>query len=209
MEGTKTKRGHSSTTSTEAVNTRQKGKDGKATKGDVGLNDVGEEYLEFENPFGDEFEEEQVDEEDQQNFEDEEDDDDDDEQVVGEDDKKNAKQQQKAAKEAADDDNHAPKQVWRPGVDQIAEGEALEYDPSAYVMYHSLQTEWPCLSFDILKDDLGESRQRVSNSILIMLSHRKFTCVWINHESFNLSIFSNFLLRVFYTVSSDDVCSKW
>ena len=165
MEGAKSKRGHSSTTTVDAGNTRQRGQDGKVTKTAAELNEIGEEYLEFEDPFGDEFEEEQLDEEDQQAFEDEEEDDED-EEVEGEDaEKTNSKQQLKAAKEAAssvDDENHAPKQVWRPGVDQIAEGEALEYDPSAYVMYHSLQTEWPCLSFDILKDDLGESRQRVS-----------------------------------------------
>eukprot|EP01035_Chromulina_nebulosa_P018759 gene18759-24526_t len=52
------------------------------------------------------------------------------------------------------------KQVWRPGIDQLAEGEELEHDPSAYIMYHSLKSEWPCLSFDILKDNLGEGRHR-------------------------------------------------
>jgi ribosome assembly protein RRB1 len=54
----------------------------------------------------------------------------------------------------------AAHQVWRPNVDKLEEGEALEYDPSAYVMYHSFRTEWPCLSFDFLKDTLGDNRQR-------------------------------------------------
>lgn len=36
----------------------------------------------------------------------------------------------------------------------------LEYDPSAYVMYHCLAPEWPCLSFDILADPLGGGRTR-------------------------------------------------
>ena len=36
----------------------------------------------------------------------------------------------------------------------------LEYDPSAYVMYHCLAPEWPCLSFDILGDTLGGGRTR-------------------------------------------------
>ena len=78
-------------------------------------------------------------------------------------------------------------QVWRPGVDALGEGEELDYDPSAYDCLHSFQLEWPCLrcarrsdgclstavlshrngvsrrprrpcSFDILRDELGESR---------------------------------------------------
>jgi hypothetical protein len=111
-----------------------------------GLSDDVEELREnvidglvFEDPFEDEFEEEEFADEDQGDIEENEAGDMDD---------------QGDAKPAA-------KQVWRPGVDQIGEGEALEYDPSAYVMYHSLQTEWPCLSFDVVRDTLGESRQRV------------------------------------------------
>jgi len=57
------------------------------------------------------------------------------------------------------------KQVWRPGIDVLPDGEDLEYDPSAYIMYHSLQTEWPCLSFDFIKDNLGDIRHRVSQLI--------------------------------------------
>lgn len=163
MEGSKAKRGHSNVATAEDVGTRQRGSDGKTVKAAGDLNNIGEEYLEFEDPFGDEFEEEQVDEDEENDLDDEEDNENDDENDDEKNGKKVSKQQQKIVKEAVDDEKHAPKQVWRPGVDQIAEGEALEYDPSAYVMYHSLQTEWPCLSFDILKDDLGESRQRVSS----------------------------------------------
>ena len=52
------------------------------------------------------------------------------------------------------------KKVWRPGMDVLREGEELEYDPSAYVMYHCLTPEWPCLSFDIMQDTLGGNRTR-------------------------------------------------
>ncbi|KAJ1544544.1 ribosome biosynthesis protein rrb1 [Nowakowskiella sp. JEL0078] len=43
--------------------------------------------------------------------------------------------------------------------DQILQdGEELVADQSAYDMLHSLTVEWPCLSFDILRDPLGSSR---------------------------------------------------
>lgn len=164
MEGSKAKRGHSDVNG-ETLNNRQRGSDGKPTKGEIESSEAGESYLEFEDPFGDEFEEEQLDEEDEHRFDDEDGDDDADNYDENMEKKNVNKKPLKAVKSPADVENHAPKQVWRPGIDQIAEGEALEYDPSAYVMYHSLQTEWPCLSFDILKDDLGESRQRVSQII--------------------------------------------
>jgi hypothetical protein len=35
--------------------------------------------------------------------------------------------------------------VWRPGLDALAEGEALDYDPTAYDCLHSFGLEWPCL----------------------------------------------------------------
>jgi len=85
-------------------------------------------------------------------------------------------------KEEKQSDSRTPKQPWRPGVDEIPEGEELEYDPSAYVMYHALSTEWPCLSFDIFRDNLGDSRQRV-----------KIYCF-------------EFIVLIFFTVSDDDVC---
>lgn len=50
--------------------------------------------------------------------------------------------------------------VWRPGVDKMEEDEELEYEPSAYTVYHKLRMEWPCLSFDILSDSLGHLRTR-------------------------------------------------
>ncbi|XP_011405355.1 PREDICTED: glutamate-rich WD repeat-containing protein 1-like [Amphimedon queenslandica] len=50
------------------------------------------------------------------------------------------------------------KEVFIPGLsNQEGEGE-LVHDQSAYHMYHTAQTGAPCLSFDILKDSLGESR---------------------------------------------------
>ncbi|KAL0052504.1 hypothetical protein WJX82_003231 [Trebouxia sp. C0006] len=48
--------------------------------------------------------------------------------------------------------------VWRAGTDAMQEGEALDYDPTAYDCLHQFTLDWPCLSFDILKDDLGGPR---------------------------------------------------
>ena len=52
-------------------------------------------------------------------------------------------------------------QYWRPGVDKLEAGEQLEIINEAYVMFHSLRTEWPTLSFDVWPDDLGVHRTKV------------------------------------------------
>jgi len=59
--------------------------------------------------------------------------------------------------EEGDGDN-GPKRVWRPGIDEIEEGEQLDVEPGTYDMLHKAQVEWPCLSFDIMRDDLGAQR---------------------------------------------------
>ena len=55
-------------------------------------------------------------------------------------------------------------QVYLPG-HQMQEDEVLVADSSAYEMLHSMGAEWPCLSFDILRDNLGTSRSTVSPSV--------------------------------------------
>ena len=35
----------------------------------------------------------------------------------------------------------------------------LEYDESAYDALHAFSHEWPCLSLDVMGDDLGEGRE--------------------------------------------------
>lgn len=56
------------------------------------------------------------------------------------------------------DDEEPPAQVWRPGIDTLEPGQELEYDSSAYDMLHKMSLEWSCLSFDILRDQLGIQR---------------------------------------------------
>lgn len=48
--------------------------------------------------------------------------------------------------------------VYLPGK-PLAEGEELICDQTAYIMLHQAQTGAPCLSFDVIKDSLGDSRE--------------------------------------------------
>lgn len=54
----------------------------------------------------------------------------------------------------------APPDVFIPGVHHLGKDEILEPDDSVYIMRHNMSVNWPCLSFDILRDNLGEQRQR-------------------------------------------------
>lgn len=51
-------------------------------------------------------------------------------------------------------------QIFIPGRNKLAEGESLSPDISAYEMLHTLSTTWPCLSFDFVRDSLGDNRKR-------------------------------------------------
>ncbi|KAL1892830.1 Ribosome assembly protein rrb1 [Ceratocystis pirilliformis] len=44
------------------------------------------------------------------------------------------------------------------GRTKLEPGQILAPDPSTYDMLHSLSTPWPCLSFDIVPDGLGDNR---------------------------------------------------
>jgi len=64
--------------------------------------------------------------------------------------------------EAEDDgegeEEEAPKMIWRPGIDALEDGEQLDVEPGTYDMLHRAQVEWPCLSVDVIRDDLGAQR---------------------------------------------------
>ncbi len=44
------------------------------------------------------------------------------------------------------------------GRTKLEPGQVLAPDPSTYDMLHSLSTPWPCLSFDFVRDQLGDGR---------------------------------------------------
>ncbi|KAF2863245.1 WD40 repeat-like protein [Piedraia hortae CBS 480.64] len=66
---------------------------------------------------------------------------------------------EREAEEKASGAMEVDRETFIPGRHRLDEGQTLEPDPTAYVMRHGLGTTWPCLSFDIVKDSLGEGRR--------------------------------------------------
>ncbi|KAJ7446420.1 WD40-repeat-containing domain protein [Mycena galericulata] len=58
------------------------------------------------------------------------------------------------------DEQPAAPDVFIPGKHKLGPDEILEADESVYIMRHSMKVTWPCLSFDVLRDNLGDERQR-------------------------------------------------
>ncbi|KYN00919.1 Glutamate-rich WD repeat-containing protein 1 [Cyphomyrmex costatus] len=58
-------------------------------------------------------------------------------------------------------------QVYLPG-QALQEGEELTVDDSAYKLLHHAQSGAPCLSFDVIPDDLGNSRESYPLSMYIV-----------------------------------------
>ncbi|OEH73935.1 wd g-beta repeat-containing protein [Cyclospora cayetanensis] len=129
---------------------RQKGAPAKSNHADTEKEDVDVDGgLEFEDPYGDD-----LDDEEQQELE----------RAVAsaaeEDWSEESESEEMDADEDEDEDDAERLQVWRPGVDTLGEDEILECDASAYEFLHRLQTAWPCLSFDFIPDSLGAARTK-------------------------------------------------
>lgn len=52
------------------------------------------------------------------------------------------------------------RKTYIPGDDGSADPDELEFDESAYVMYHKAECGYPCLSFDVIPDSLGTDESR-------------------------------------------------
>lgn len=117
--------------------------------------DQDDEMGEFEDQFEDEFDEEDAVVAPQDSEEDDSDDDGDTMEVDGV--RVDGKIQRP---EDEDEGGLEPElQTYIPGVNKLEEGQTLEADQSAYETLHRLNVTWPCLSFDHLKDHLGNERQ--------------------------------------------------
>lgn len=51
---------------------------------------------------------------------------------------------------------------------ELQEDEVLEFDSSAYEMYHAMNVEWPCLSFDLISDKYGQDRRSFPHSMYMV-----------------------------------------
>jgi len=62
------------------------------------------------------------------------------------------------AQEEEEDDDPSRVRVYLPG-EHVDSDDELVCDPTAYVTLNEFSLDWPCLSFDVLRDGLGEQRQ--------------------------------------------------
>ncbi|KAK9109831.1 hypothetical protein Sjap_017891 [Stephania japonica] len=80
-----------------------------------------------------------------------------------------------------------PTKVWQPGVDKLEEGEELQCDPSAYNSLHAFHIGWPCLSFDILRDQLGLIRTGFPQTVYCIAGTQAEKAPWNYIGVFKLS----------------------
>ncbi|KAK9111913.1 hypothetical protein Scep_019432 [Stephania cephalantha] len=80
-----------------------------------------------------------------------------------------------------------PTKVWQPGVDKLEEGEELQCDPSAYNSLHAFHIGWPCLSFDILHDQLGLIRTGFPQTVYCIAGTQAEKAPWNYIGVFKLS----------------------
>jgi ribosome assembly protein RRB1 len=110
---------------------------------DAGTN--GDTTLDFEDEFEDEYESE------------------DEIMEAGVDGRPDVEREAEQAQDAMDVDSN--NQTFIPGRSILQPGMSLTPDPSTYEMLHMMSTNWPCLSFDFVRDNLGDNRKQYPRAL--------------------------------------------
>ncbi|KAF1981275.1 glutamate-rich WD repeat-containing protein 1 [Aulographum hederae CBS 113979] len=105
--------------------------------GDRPYQEIGEDTMDFEDEFEDEFESE------------------DEIMEAGVDGLPDAEREAEEKEDAMDVDQ----EIFIPGRHKLQAGQSLAPDLSTYEMLHTLESPWPCLSLDIVRDNLGDDRK--------------------------------------------------
>lgn len=67
-----------------------------------------------------------------------------------------------------DQSSHKNKEIYLPHLSRpLGPDEVLEADPTVYDMLHNVHMPWPCLTLDILPDQLGSERRTYPQSLLM------------------------------------------
>ncbi|WEJ92868.1 Ribosome assembly protein rrb1 [Yamadazyma tenuis] len=122
------------------------------------VNDV--EMGEFEDPYGDEFESDgeiiEIDS------------DGDGEEGDGEGADIDAQRKLEELEQMEEDEGQASSSIYLPHKSKpLGPDEVLEADPSVYEMLHNVNMPWPCLTIDILPDNLGSERRKYPASVYV------------------------------------------
>lgn len=104
-----------------------------------------EPAIDYEDPYEDEFDSE------------------DEVMEAGVDGRPDAEREAEESKDAMDIDSK--EQTFIPGRSILQPGMSLTPDPSTYEMLHVMSTTWPCLSFDIVPDNLGNQRKQYPRTV--------------------------------------------
>ncbi|KAK3136053.1 hypothetical protein QOZ80_5BG0427390 [Eleusine coracana subsp. coracana] len=111
---------------------------------------------------------------------------------MGRDVKRKKEKAKKAKKEGASSSSipalaSGPAKVWQPGVDELEEGEELQFDPEAYNYLRGFSIGWPCLSFDIVRDQLGLVRSEFPHTLYGVAGTQAEKAAWNYIGIFKLS----------------------
>lgn len=58
----------------------------------------------------------------------------------------------------------------------MEDGETLQYDPSVYDCMSTMTLDWPCLSFDLLRDHLGAPRAAFPHTLFMVAGTQVGRC---------------------------------